>query len=555
MDFEQAEHLYQELQNQRDRGDLDADTFRVEVAKLLVRDDHGIFWMLDAADGRWYCNQGDGWILDDPRAAQPLEPFLPPKRKPRARLRSWALGIGIVVIVLAGLAGILTLQQWPDILGNPTQRAAEDQVVKVTIASPADGSQVAIDQEIAIESTIDTVSGLEIVDHVDLVVNGQTVGSVAVRPKIQPGQTSLPLSQAWLPTTTGEYQVTVIARWSELERLGEASITLYATEAPDEKRPEPACTPDATFVKDVTIPPGTAFPPGARMDKVWQVRNSGSCAWGVGYELALVEGDALGAPSAVPVPSTASNQTVDLTITFWAPQEVGSYTSTWQLQSPNGEFFGPTLALDIKLEILAQEDLPPPAPSDLQATVSEDGKAVRLSWTDHSDNEDAFRIYREDVEASIGLVPANSVRFVDHNVACGNVYRYAVVAFNAAGTSPLDVATEVTLPPCSPTNEPPSLILTVIPTQVLASEVFTVTFQAGDDMGMDTVVIWGEETGEPKLDLGRVFTCAETICAGDWPITSTGKSLGRITVIGLAKDSSGLQSNPARTSVIILGEQ
>ncbi|NIV35100.1 MAG: hypothetical protein GWN58_38290, partial [Anaerolineae bacterium] len=112
-----------------------------------------------------------------------------------------------------------------------------------------------------------------------------------------------------MPTAQGEQQVAVVAMSSLDEPLGEATINLVVTELADESLPEPVCLPDAAFVADVTIPPGTTFPPETQMDKVWQVRNSGTCAWGVGYQLLRVEGGALGAPDLVPVPPTAAGAT------------------------------------------------------------------------------------------------------------------------------------------------------------------------------------------------------------------------------------------------------
>jgi hypothetical protein len=299
------------------------------------------------------------------------------------------------------------------------------------------------------------------------------------------------------------------------------------------------------------------------MEKVWQVRNSGSCAWGVGYELVLVGGESLGAPNAVPVPSTATGDPADLTVTFWAPEEAGSVTSVWQMQAPDGEFFGPTLTLDILVEALARESLPPNAPSDLQATVAEGGDSVRLTWVDRSNDEDAFRIYREDVEASIGLAPANAELFVDEGVACGNTYRYAVLAFNAAGTSPLSETAEAVLPPCAPADEPPGVFLTVVPTEVMASETLTVTFVASDDVALIQVTVQGEETGDLSLDAGRTFTCTGQVCADNWLLTvqlpDPGEALTReisttLTLMAIALDSSNQESEPAWAMVLVLPE-
>jgi hypothetical protein len=553
MDFDQAERHFRKLETRRDRGELDPNDFRVEVAKLLFRDEQGTFWMLDADTGTWFCNRGESWQPGDPRAVQASTPAYPAVGG-RRRWRGFALGF--IVLALVGLLGAVLLFEWPVPFQNPFQPTPTPSIqVEIAIASPTDGSQVALDQEVAIESTLQAASGLQAADRVELQVNGQTVDTQAVRSRIQPGQTSLPLSQSWRPDTTGEYQVTVLVLPAEGESLGQATITLYVEEAPDETLPEPACDPDATFVANVTIPPGTAFRPGARMEKVWQVLNNGSCAWGVGYELVRTQGGELDAPDTVPIPPTAAGASADLAVTFQAPSRAGTYSDTWQLRSPDGTTFGPALVLSIEVEIQAEESHPPNAPTSLEATVTEDGKAVRLTWQDQSDDEDAFRVYREDMEASIGLAPANARFFVDNAVSCGSTYRYGIVAFNAAGASPISETAEVSLSPCAPADAPPTLVLTVVPTQVVTSETITLVFQATDDLGVAQVTIWGEGTGIAELDAGRSLACTGTICSGSWPITQTVETTTTLTIIALALDSSGQESEPARVQVIVLPEE
>jgi hypothetical protein len=440
---------------------------------------------------------------------------------------------------------------------------------QVTIASPSAGSQVILDQEVAVESTINVVSGIERLERVELRIDGQTVDTQLVEARTQPGQTSLPLSQPWLPSTTGEHQVSVVALLADGQPVGEASINLDVVESSSVAIPDPSCVPDATFVADVTIPPGTAFPPGSRMDKVWQVRNGGSCAWGVGYELVLVDGRDLGAPGAVPVPPTAAGEPADLAITFFAPDEIGFVESVWQLQSPDGVFFGPTLTLNIEVEALAEESLPPAAPIEVRAEAAEDGEAIWLTWKDESDNEDAFRVYRQDSEASIGLAPADSELFVDESVTCGNTYRYGVVAFNAAGASAIGEMAEIMLPPCALADEPPTLSLTIVPSRALATETFTVSFGAKDDIGVLQVSLRGEDTGNPILDQGRVFTCTDVVCVGDWSVTYwtsgsnsvdlwapgevlTGEVTLTLTFAGIALDSLGQESETSEAFVDLL---
>jgi hypothetical protein len=588
MDLKQAEGQFHVLQSLHASGELAEETYRLEVAKLLWQDHGGSLWLIDADTGTWFRSTAEGWEPGDPHADIPPPAVQADDRKARRFPWGRLVAVSAVLLILAGLVALVLRQPWSDSPWRPPQSALPaGSDIQVAIASPADKSRVPLGQAVAIESTIEGIPDLEVVDHAELQINGQTVDTQSVRAKLRSGQTSFPLSQPWLPTSVGDYQVAVLVFSSQGDLVGTAIITLEVVETPDEALVDPECVPDATFVSDVTIPPGMAFPPGARMDKVWRVRNDGSCAWGVGYELVLQEGEDLGAPDAVPVPPTTAGETADLAVTYWAPSAPGSYASTWQLRSPDNVLFGPTLTLAIGVEILAEESQPPSAPTNLQATVAEDGESVWLVWEDQSDDEDAFRVYREDVEASIGLVPAGSELFVDEDIVCGNTYRYGVVAFNASGASPLSETAEVALPSCAPTGAPsgtlqpqpsdtplaeptdtpsaspmdatpaprvdaaPTLTLTVVPTQVVASRPFTITFRAEDDQGVAQVVVWGVETGDPVLDQGRIFTCTKTICTGIWLLTPTHEISASWTIIGLAFDSSRQQSEPAEVLAVI----
>jgi hypothetical protein len=156
------------------------------------------------------------------------------------------------------------------------------------------------------------------------------------------------------------------------------------------------------------------------------------------------------------------------------------------------------------------------------------------------------------VDASIGLVPADAQLFVDRTVTCSDTYRYGVLAFNAAGASPLSEVAEVSLPSCPALDAPPILVLTVVPTQVVASGTITVVFQATDDLGVVEVIVHGEGTGNPDVDAGRTITCTGVVCAGTWPITQTATISTTWIIVATARDSSGQESEPARVQVPIL---
>ncbi|OGO41538.1 MAG: hypothetical protein A2W36_01450 [Chloroflexi bacterium RBG_16_58_14] len=97
----------------------------------------------------------------------------------------------------------------------------------------------------------------------------------------------------------------------------------------------------AVFIKDVTVPDGTSFPPGAEFTKVWRLQNTGSCTWDRNYTLVYVGGDLLGSTRVVPLTSVVQpGQVVDLAVDMIAPDQQGRYKGYWMLANAAGREFG-----------------------------------------------------------------------------------------------------------------------------------------------------------------------------------------------------------------------
>ena len=111
-----------------------------------------------------------------------------------------------------------------------------------------------------------------------------------------------------------------------------------------------ACTPNAELVKHVSIADGTVIEPGGRIDKVWKVKNTGTCTWEEGYLLVFYSGDQMRAPDYQALPETASDKTTNIGLTMFAPFAPGTYTAVFRLKSPAGEYFGPELSATIVIE-------------------------------------------------------------------------------------------------------------------------------------------------------------------------------------------------------------
>jgi uncharacterized protein YkwD len=103
---------------------------------------------------------------------------------------------------------------------------------------------------------------------------------------------------------------------------------------------EVICTNVVGFFEDVTVLPGSAFNQQEKFTKTWRVRNEGSCSWGTGYQLVLVDGDRIDGPDAIPLPAAAPMEVVDISIQLTAPALPGSYLSQWGFMTPDGRAFG-----------------------------------------------------------------------------------------------------------------------------------------------------------------------------------------------------------------------
>jgi polar amino acid transport system substrate-binding protein len=160
--------------------------------------------------------------------------------------------------------------------------------------------------------------------------------------------------------------------------------------------PGPTATPAGcydfmTFVDDVTVPDGTVMQPGQDFDKVWRVRNTGTCEWGTGYQLVFVQGSQMnGSPS--PVTTTVRpGETLDILIDQTAPNDPGNYAGVWQMINKDRTPFGERIWVKITVPGQAKPTTPAatatPVPDPIidYLTVSAEavnqGDVLVVSWS------------------------------------------------------------------------------------------------------------------------------------------------------------------------------
>jgi len=133
-----------------------------------------------------------------------------------------------------------------------------------------------------------------------------------------------------------------------------AAPTLVLTSTPEPsptlEANDPDCIDNLAYVDDLTIPDGTIFAPGDMLDKRWQVKNSGTCNWGEGYEIRYTGGAELGAVSPQSLFPARSGADATVQIFFTAPEEPGEYRSAWSAFNPDGTAFGDPIYIYIIVE-------------------------------------------------------------------------------------------------------------------------------------------------------------------------------------------------------------
>jgi predicted RecA/RadA family phage recombinase len=312
-----------------------------------------------------------------PTVARPSPPpaYAPPPAPPAEVERgpgglSWlALGLlGLAVVILLAAAAVGAY-----LVTRPGEEVAE--VPTVVINSPPSGSQVQVGQEVVVQATATDSRG---VTRVELLVNGVLYHSDA-SPNPQ-GQSPFISRQSWQASAAGTYTLMVKAYnaaggvsqpavininviGAATPGPGEPTATPTVTSTPAPGMPTATwtpvgitetptaaptvCTLDAAFVADVTVPDGTVFSPGAQIDKIWRIRNSGNCPWESGYTWVFVSGDQMGAAPSQAVPATAAGGNVDIGVTMYAPAAPGTYTGYWRMKSSDGQVFGQTCSVQI----------------------------------------------------------------------------------------------------------------------------------------------------------------------------------------------------------------
>jgi len=189
----------------------------------------------------------------------------------------------------------------------------------------------------------------------------------------------------------------------------------------------------AQFIKDVSIPDGTVFLPGATFTKTWRLKNAGTCTWS-GYQLVFDTGDVMGGSSPTPIGTVSPGQEVDLSVNFTAPATNGSYRGYWRIRNTSGVLIpvlggtqGKSFFVDIKVAISSSG-------LDLHTRATDAswvGSAGVITFGGPDTDANGFAMYRNNSKLEDGSSPSKVLeihpQFVNNGTMSGLYPAYTVV--------------------------------------------------------------------------------------------------------------------------------
>lgn len=196
----------------------------------------------------------------------------------------------------------------------------------------------------------------------------------------------------------------------------------------------------AQFVKDMSIPDGTVFAPGATFTKTWRLKNVGTCTWS-GYSLVFDSGDSMSGTSPTPIGSVSPGQEVDLSVNLIAPATGGSYRGHWRIRNSSGVLVpvlggtqGKSFFVDIKVVVTSSGlDLHTRAPeASWVGGALSGGAGTTVVFGGPETDTNGFAMYRNSQKLEDGTSPTKVLeihpKWVSDGVMTGLYPAYTVVA-------------------------------------------------------------------------------------------------------------------------------
>jgi hypothetical protein len=112
---------------------------------------------------------------------------------------------------------------------------------------------------------------------------------------------------------------------------------------------------NSAFEGDVTITDGSILKPGEDFQKIWAIRNTGTCTWDEGYSLVYIAGsdpdlDPYNFEFKKSSDFVSGGGAINIGINLTAPLTEGKYEGHWRMRSDTGYYFGTMLSVYIEVK-------------------------------------------------------------------------------------------------------------------------------------------------------------------------------------------------------------
>ena len=169
---------------------------------------------------------------------------------------------------------------------------------------------------------------------------------------LAPTDTPIPLPTFDIPTTdTG-----ALPTFSLESPTPGAGFTQIPTAAPiNATQPTGDDCSNSVFEGDITIPDGSVLDPGYDFQKIWKIRNTGTCLWDDGFRLVYIGGSSpdLDPPNynfSKTGDFVSAGEAVNIGVWLTTPCQPGQYEGHWRMQNDQGYYFGTILSVYVEVK-------------------------------------------------------------------------------------------------------------------------------------------------------------------------------------------------------------
>jgi hypothetical protein len=192
----------------------------------------------------------------------------------------------------------------------------------------------------------------------------------------------------------------------------------------------------ATFEEDVTYPDNTEVSAGSTFVKTWRLKNNGNCTWNSSYFVVFDSGSSMlpsGSASSFQLTTgtVAPGEKVDVSITFKAPDNPGTYQGFWRLRNGYDQNFGigPDATKSFWVKVKVVEKATPTPSANVQFDLIARGQDATwsnaggpLPWGDRDDDSPGIAVNLENVKLNNGKTQARVLATYPQRATDGIIY-------------------------------------------------------------------------------------------------------------------------------------